>query len=308
VVANNSLPAQNGALWYGPRRRYPWLAFGWNAEQKWGEIQLRNDIFDQQLSFLRTNKLAPIEVFATTYGGQTWTDAWFLEQMPWILALSLQFPIGNLNRIESLKHIQEINMSQDIECEFDVSALGSLRRIQCNGKFSPKGLFDLGGLRSVDLRCYNPTNGSMIEFAKLQNLSNLTLCFTNILNFDGLESCRALQTITISYAPKLRDWAAIRALLPNIKGVEFESVKNLDIEGLLSAMEGVEAVRITNCGAIQSLGFVKNLPLLSKLWFVGTTVADGRIQFLKEHPALRDVNFNDKKHYDAKRSLFEGVT
>ena len=62
---------------------------------------------------------------------------------------------------------------------------------------------------------------------------------------------------------------------------------------------------IANCGEIDSMKPLAELVELSEVFFhESTNILDGNLNMLKNLPNLRDISFQERRHYNLKRKDF----
>lgn len=161
------------------------------------------------------------------------------------------------------------------------------------------------------LRRLQVQNPPWSDLGPLQELTGLVhLVFGNarrLVAVDGIESMRSIESLTVRRATKLPSLAGIESL-GSLRRLEVNSCRKVSSLEPVRPLQQLQYLHVAEGGSLDSLQPIKELVNLQELWFYGSTnVADGRVKFLVDLPALREVRFQDRRHYDAKRDAIKTV-
>ncbi len=130
-----------------------------------------------------------------------------------------------------------------------------------------------------ELRLFNAKLTEIKAFARLEDLDCLQLRgLKGLVSLDGLQPLSTLDELEIQACPAVRSIEEIAGL------------KNL------------RRLLLIDDGEIESLSPLAEATSLEELYFYGTTnIADGDLSPLLELPRLREVSFQDRRHYSTTR-------
>ena len=159
------------------------------------------------------------------------------------------------------------------------------------------GLENCQRLRRLKLSYYNPQSQDLSELPILQNLESLEIIKTNIQTLSGIEKFNHITKFELYSAPKLVSCSALLSLSNSLTNVSFQLCKKVEDFEALGKIKKLEKIMLTDSGKIGTLAFVKELPDLKFISFVGTNIVDGNISCCRK---IDFVGFDDKRHYSHK--------
>lgn len=126
-------------------------------------------------------------------------------------------------------------------------------------------------------------------------------------SMDGVESMRSLESFKVHGASKLSSLTGIESL-DSLRSLEVNSCRKVCSLEPVRPLRRLQYLHLSEGGHIDSLLPIKGMLDLQELWFYGSTnVVDGRVKFLADMPSLREVRFQNRRHYDAKRDTIDAV-
>lgn len=139
--------------------------------------------------------------------------------------------------------------------------------------------------------------GALSESDKLLYLE---LNWANIKNFSGIEKFRNLKRLELHYCVKLENDQGLSELRDSLEFLHINSSKKFKFYNELLELKKLKVLCLNNCGPIESLDFLNDLPSLIDFRFVNTNILDGNLNPILDHPTIRTVGFLNKRHYNFK--------
>ena len=198
----------------------------------------------------------------------------------------------NCHVIPRLNELRFISLGGARSRGFDFSRLCNLADLRIGwhpGDDLPSGE---GALESLYLKGYNPKSKDLTALPEYEKLETLELVQAGITSLDGVERQKSLRELDISYCKSL---ATVAALVGTpVERVHFEACARIENIPVLSQCPHMKSIRLSACGNLQSLGFLKKSQTIEEFRFVKMEVADGDMTPLLE---LKSVGFIDKRGY-----------
>lgn len=141
---------------------------------------------------------------------------------------------------------------------------------------------------------------SFDNLSESHRLLYLELNRANIKNFEGIEKFKNLKRLELHYCVKLENDNGLSQLKDNLEFLHINLSKKFKFTDELVKLKKLRVLCLNACGALENLDFLKNFPNLVDFRFVDTTVLDGNLKPILEHPTIRTVSFLNKKHYNYK--------
>ena len=141
------------------------------------------------------------------------------------------------------------------------------------------------------------THYKLNDCTKLPNIiDELRIIHSNIINLDGLEVPN-LNDFELSYCKQLKNIKFNSEHKKNLKTLEINCCKKIENYEILSELENLEKLIISDSAPIPSLKFIQKMPNLKFLSFVNTNILDGDLSSLIN---LKYAGFDNKRHYSHK--------
>jgi hypothetical protein len=175
---------------------------------------------------------------------------------------------------------------------------GAYASIDCHG-----GTLAPGGAASatyVNLHKFKTKQPGFDELNGLISAEYLEVNQSNIKSFCGLEKLGAIKRLELSWCLKLESDFGLAELKDSLEWLHINTSRKFSPGPDLYALRDLKVLCMNGCGAIEDLGFLARMPNLLDFRFVGTTVLDGDLTPLLEHPCLVNAGFLDKRHYNLK--------
>ncbi|MBQ9991551.1 MAG: hypothetical protein IJP31_11540 [Lachnospiraceae bacterium] len=159
------------------------------------------------------------------------------------------------------------------------------------------GIEKLVNLKMLSMWKYKPKSRDLTYINMLTSIEKLGIIQSSITSLKGLEGFKNLRELTLAYSPKLEYLDTIEHFQNSLEVLECDVCRNLKNYDYIGKLSNLETLRLSKCGDIQSLKFIKSLPLLKFLVFLQMNVVDGD---LSPCVGIEYVRFTDKKHYSHK--------
>lgn len=256
---------------------------------------------DDCIRYLHENNLKNISI--NPFQGYEANDLAFLSRLEdyleGITILDEKYDYAIVNNLHKLKLLGILDNKRDV---IDLSNFPRLERLSCD--YSPRleNLETCERLSSLTLSGYRSSDKSIEKMPPLNSLITLDLFTTDITSLVGIGKFPLLKELTLFRANRLEDISALRESGITLTVIEFCSCKRISNYDVLGELTNLKRLIIANSKDIPSLDFVRPLPDLDFLSFVGTNIKDGD---LSPCVGIEYVGFDDKRHYNMKFADFQ---
>lgn len=205
--------------------------------------------------------------------------------------------INNIHHIEHLPKLKTLSLSTPNAKNIDLSALQNLEEF--NSDFSLNN-FDTRQLKYLKKLIYGSDSINNLEcFSLNKHLEYIDLVAPSLSKW-GDSGFPRLERVELANVHRLESLKGIE-MSPNIKWLWIVDSHSLADLSSLQKLAGLEVIGLDNCPRIGSLSFLDECSSLREIYLHGTTsVKDGNMSWLNEHPSLEKSSFEDRKHYDIK--------
>jgi protein phosphatase 1 regulatory subunit 7 len=135
-----------------------------------------------------------------------------------------------------------------------------------------------------------------------RNLRRLVLTNSPIRGLHGIENFLGLRRLRLVYCTKLKTIEGIEHLT-DLSELQIEVCRQVDNWSLLGACFNLRSLWMFDCGNIQNIAFVRQLPRLKDFRFMGTNVVDGD---LSPCQGIKEVICDNKRHYSPTEKQLKG--
>ncbi|MDM5250396.1 hypothetical protein [Lysinibacillus sp. G4S2] len=201
--------------------------------------------------------------------------------------------VDTLSKFRELEYFQVLNL-----CD-NVIPFNNFERLWCAeinyDKKTCNLIFDNLGLEYLTLHNYKEKHHN--DLSKLKNIKRLNLNQFKLENLEFISQLRKIDFLGISYNSNL---TTIKDLdKTNLKGLSIVNCKKIIDWEIISGLKEIEEIYLADCGEIESVSFLNELPNLKTLMITGnTTIKDGLLKGIIEKPGIEKANITLKKHYD----------
>ncbi len=240
------------------------------------------------------------------FGGADGADMSFLDDLTGLRLLAASGNVSDDSAIGRSVSLRRIVVQTTAKGRLDWSALKNLSQADIHERDGLETLAELPALRTVVLwECMQS------DFRILGRLEHLEVL--------RLKPCRRLRTFLGGRVqPRLQrlELNLCRAPLNLAELGQFPSLEYLEMDGCTrqGTLEGLEnclklrELALNNCGSIENLQPLRECRELTILGLSGSTdISDGDIAALEDLPNLRQVLFDNRRHYNRREVDFANV-
>ncbi|MBC7351473.1 MAG: hypothetical protein H5U08_03860 [Thermogutta sp.] len=216
----------------------------------------------------------------------------FLRDYPEITRICINYsPNLDLAALSCLKNLRLLSVD-DNEQPLDLRNFPHLEslRIQWHKRISwPE---EHQNLVDLEIRSFRPRSRDFSDLPHLPNLCSLEIIRSPIHSLAGLERFRRLRYLSLSYCTKLERIGELSC--KSLRALELDVCRKISDHAHVATLPRLELLKMTHCGQMPSISFVKSMPRLKWFIFAYTHVLDGD---MTPCLGLEVVSFDDKKHY-----------
>lgn len=241
-----------------------------------------------------------------SYKGFDGADINFLKRFKHVQCLQLRSDtIQDISFIYQLEGIEQIGISIVGKIEkLDLLKLPTLKRLYCASRYI-KNLTTCTKLESLGMGFLKKYPlYSLEELTALVNLKDLSFGGSQIQSLKGIEAFNKLTYLNVSQNRQLTDITDLVSLKDTLEELEFEKNKLIKSYEPIGSLKKLKDLRLSDCGSIASLGFVRDMPALVSISFVDSIILDGDLSVLLDK-RFEHVGFIDKRHYNLKSDYIE---
>ncbi|PZD93131.1 hypothetical protein DNH61_24680 [Paenibacillus sambharensis] len=133
----------------------------------------------------------------------------------------------------------------------------------------------------------------------------LELNWSNIHNLNAIDRYSNLKRLELHYCTKLQNDSGLSNISKTLEHLHINQSKKLEISVELLSLKNLRVLCLNDCGQLENLTFLKEFPNLIDFRFVNTSVLDGDLVPIVEHPTLRTVGYLNKRHYNIRENELE---
>ncbi|WP_101688657.1 hypothetical protein [Dysgonomonas massiliensis] len=135
---------------------------------------------------------------------------------------------------------------------------------------------------------------------KSDKLLFIELNLANINDLSGIAKYKNLKRLELHYCLKLLNDRGIAGIKGSLMFLHINQSKKFEFTEELLQLKHLRVLYLNDCAPIDNLGFLDNFPHLIDFRFVNTTIRDGNLNPILDHPTIRSVGFLNKRHYNYK--------
>ncbi len=269
--------------------------------EHWQILTLHRLHFAEQRAYLEANKQAPIIVNLVGWDRTPWKPSQ-IEGLTSIRGLRItENSCEGLSWLSGLSNL-EVLKCEDPQCRLiDLAEFSKLKHLTASWKNRPRNLDKLPDVTGLSLS--NFSEASLEPLRIFPRLQNLELALTTISDFDELKHFR-LSNLTISHATQLSSLEGVRSQAATLTELSLRVSKKISDRGDIASLASLRSLTVHDCGRLPTIRFVERMKDLRALDVGLTNIEDGRLAFLRDCEWLKNINFTNKKHYDAKIESF----
>ncbi|TRU87890.1 MAG: hypothetical protein EWV76_09945 [Microcystis novacekii Mn_MB_F_20050700_S1] len=212
----------------------------------------------------------------------------------------------NLEGLTSLSNLIFLSLEILSETPLDFSFFPQLQKctLYWNKNFS-NNLFNNTDLENLSITYWQ--HSDFYQFSKLENLKFLDIAQSKISNLEGISQLKELETLILY---DLRNLVKAKEIcnLTKLQDLRLGNCKKINNLEFISSLTSLKKLELYSMGKIESLDFLKKLNNLEFLNFEGSTVIEnGNLTILTTLPKLKQVVFNNRKHYSHKSTEINAI-
>lgn len=268
---------------YGPR----FVATGsWSDAML--EAMLSGDVRELELNYAK---------------GWVGSDIEFLRDLPFLEAVEVaNWRINDIRPVNDLHKLRYLGISTYCKTELNFSNWPDLEECSLDA-WRPKAssLFGHRGIKCLFINKWNHGK-DLTGFSGMTQLESLRLYSpTRLETLCGIESLAGLKRLEIALATRLASLSGIEKLL-HLKHLEVNTCRKIRDIAPIAALR-LKEFFLLNCGDIDTIKLLAGQKDLEKfLFYQSTNVLDGDLSVLTTLPNLKDVAFQERRHYSHTRS------
>jgi len=234
-----------------------------------------------------------------------WTGATldFLETVPDLIAFSiLDFTIKDVTPIHHLTGLRSLEVSTYCDAPFDFHQFPHLENCVFYWRAGSESLFQSCGLRRLFLHRYDGSSSEPI--AGLASIEALSIANGQIKEVKHLIPLKKLTFLGLYNLKNLTSLAGIEKLA-QLEALEVNGCKAIGHIDELASLRSLRRLQLNDDGTIASLHPLRSaVDLEEVLFYESTNIVDGDLSPLTVLPRLRNIAFQNRRHYSHRREKF----
>lgn len=262
----------------------------------WEFVSIESDRLQDYLEFFNGLDRKRFGIHLSKIHGYKLAHLEFLESVPGLRALYLQDTVEDWSGVERLGELEWLLVPAG-KTPLNLEKLPNLTALRGEWSECLKNVADLTRLELLAWRKFKSKTRNLEELGALKRLKSIELVQSNIKTLKGIEGLAFLEELKLYRNRDLVDISGVTALADSLSVLRIENSKKIENVEVVSRLENLRDLSLSDCGAIRSLEFVTVLNKLRMISLVGTSVLDGRVDMLLDLPELRHAGIDDKRHY-----------
>ena len=157
------------------------------------------------------------------------------------------------------------------------------------------------------LRHYNTKKADFSDLPINNQIEYLELNLSNFKAFVGVERINGIKRLELEYCTKLESDYGLSEIKDSIEWLAINMSRKFKISSEILHLKDLKVLSLNSCGPIENLNFLEYFPNLLDFRFVDTSVLDGDLTPILNHPSLISVGFLNKKSYSHKAEYINEV-
>lgn len=243
------------------------------------------------------------ELYLNHARGWSGTSLTFLETVPELVAFSiLDFTIKDVTPIHQLTALRSLEVSTYCNTAIDFHQFPVLQRCVFYWRGGSDALFDCTTLLRLFLHRYN--GASSKPFARLATLEELSVANSELREVEHFAALRKVKFLGLYNLKKVTSLHGLEEL-SQLEALEVNGCKAIGRIDELAALVNLRRLQLNDAGPIASLKPLGSaVDLEEVLFYESTNITDGDLAPLATLSRLRNVSFQNRRHYSHKRESF----
>lgn len=253
----------------------------------------RNEFKDQMLA----QNIRELSInYACGFNGQNLRFLRTLDFLEGLLLLVYHIPdVSDVQYLHNLRSF--INGCRD-KTALDFTQFRHLERCGIDWRPGTESLYECNSL--IWLNIGKLPSKDVNEFKNLVNLKELFIASSPLEKLTGLQMLSQLSVLGLYRLNNLLSLESIGSK-SSLEFLDIQTCTKLNTIAGIERMTNLKRLNIINCGNIASLEPVNSLSALRSIAFVGTNIVDGNLSVLAASPSLKEVFFDNHRHYTHRR-------
>ncbi len=228
-------------------------------------------------------------------------DLEFLRDLPPLLSLEVHhLPLADIRPIASQPSLETLSINAYFKVGIDFAALSRLVNLHLDWGPGAETIVAAGNLEGLSVNRFPGLDLTLLR--PLARLRNLRLAGgRKLASLNGIEAFSALQELRLLDLRALSDIDAVSGLSDTLWSLEFDVCRRINRLDALASLRRLTRLLVINCGEIESLEPIAQVPLKALHFYESTNIRDGRLHVLLELPDLADTSFANRRHYSHTR-------
>jgi hypothetical protein len=209
-------------------------------------------------------------------------------------------PLYDLPNVRYLICVTVFGDPKRVHTSIDYSRLPKLEFLSIEGK-GHLNYQTPEHLKVLAMGPVQPAEDNLKNVIQSKDLQALILCQVKMSSLDGIENAPQLKRVDLSYNRKLTDISALAKVKDSLTYLDIETCGNIKDYSVLHELHNLECLRLGSNVVLPDLSFLKNMPKLKLLWFLGTS-QDGDVSVCDNLPG---VYFQNRRHYNRKSEQYK---
>lgn len=256
---------------------------------------------DSYLKFLLENEVQELEL----NDGKGWKgeNLEFLKNLPNLKSITIiDLKIKSIEPIHYLKDLVSLKIITYSKNPVNFKLFPKLEECGFEWIKGSDSLFEMSNLKKLFINRYNKNESE--NFSKLVNLESLAILNSQIENLSGIFSLRKLKELRLGNLKKINSLHEL-GNLKDLEILEIQKCKEISDVSVIFNLINLKRLLINDLGNISSIKGIENLTKLNDfLFYESTNIIDGDLFPITKLPALKNISFQNRKHYTHKREDF----
>lgn len=253
-------------------------------------------------NYIKKNNIKEIELNYAK--GWKDSDVLFLKEITSkLLSLTItNYNLDNISIIHNLKSLKELNIDSYDKTELDFSNFKELEDCFLEWRPKAKSIFKNKSLKKLYIQNFKSKDTN--DFSEMTQLKELKLGNSPIEDLTGLKSLKKLRFLGLYSFRKLSNLFGLEYLI-NLEELEINYSKKfvtIDEIGALKKLQKLQLCSNRNINTLKPLE--KTNKLESFFFYEDTNIIDGNLNVLWNMDNLKNIAFQNRKHYSHSREDF----